>query len=99
MTISSLATAVAVGTLLGLCGRWAVPAGRSIPFWVPLAVAVGAAVLGSVVSHVVGIRATGISPLEVVLQVMCAGVAVTLVVATADRQPPEARPYDVSGSR
>ncbi|MET8147081.1 hypothetical protein ACIBSW_12455 [Actinoplanes sp. NPDC049668] len=98
MTVSSLATAVAVGTLLGLIGRWTLPTGRRIPFWVPLALAVGAAVLGTVIGRLAGIDASGVSPMEVILQVVFAGAAVTLVVTTAEPRPSEGR-HDVGGAR
>lgn len=91
MTVSSLVIAVAVGTLVGLIGRWLLPADRRLPFWVPLAVAVGAAVLGTVIGRFAGIDDTGVSPVEVVLQILFAAVAVSLVVATADRRPPDRR--------
>ena len=86
MTISSLITALAVGTVLGLGGRWLVPAGHAIPFWVPLAVAVSAAMLATVMVRLVGIDASGVTAVEVVVQVIFALTGVGLVAATADRR-------------
>ena len=96
MTISSLVTALAIGTVLGVCGRWIVPAGRGVPFWVPLAVALGAAVLGTVVGRLAGVDSPGVSPVEVTLQVVFAAAGVSLVAATADHRPPD-RHYDGFG--
>lgn len=98
MTLSSLLTALAVGVIVGLSGRWFVPAGRGVPFWVPLAVAIGAAMLGTVVGRFAGIDTAAVTRAEVLLQVIFAGAAVTLVAATADRRPTDRR-YDVRGSR
>lgn len=93
MTVSSLTAAMAVGVLLGLIARWTLPAGRRVPSWVLLAVAVSAAVLGTVIGRLAGIDTSTLSPVEVVLQLTFAGTAVGLVAATADRRPPDHR-YD-----
>ncbi|WP_127507812.1 GlsB/YeaQ/YmgE family stress response membrane protein [Actinoplanes solisilvae] len=85
MTLSSLVTALAVGTVLGLGGRWIVPAGRVVPVWVTLAVGIGAAVLATVVARLAGVYNPGVSLVEVVLQVIFAASGVALVAATADR--------------
>ncbi|WP_127506240.1 GlsB/YeaQ/YmgE family stress response membrane protein [Actinoplanes solisilvae] len=85
MTLSSLVTALAVGVVLGLAGRSLVPAGRVVPFWVPVAVSVGAAVLATVVARLAGVDTAGVTAVEVVLQVIFASVGVALVAATADR--------------
>ncbi|MCM4083815.1 hypothetical protein [Paractinoplanes hotanensis] len=86
MTISSLITALAVGTTFGLGGWWLIPAGRSVPFWVPLAVAVSAAMLATVVVRLAGIDTSGVTAVEVVVQMVFAGTGVGLVAATADRR-------------
>ena len=86
MTISSLITALAVGTILGLGGRWLVPAGRAVPFWVPLAVAVCAAMLATVAVRLAGIDTTGVTTVEVIVQVIFALTGVGFVAATADRR-------------
>ncbi|XVU22997.1 GlsB/YeaQ/YmgE family stress response membrane protein [Actinoplanes sp. CA-054009] len=83
MTVSSLVTALIVGSVLGLCGRWAVPAGRDMPFWVPVAVAVGTALLATVIARFSGVDTAGVTALEVILQVVFAAVGVAVVAATA----------------
>ncbi|WP_199516706.1 GlsB/YeaQ/YmgE family stress response membrane protein [Nucisporomicrobium flavum] len=98
MTLSSLFTAVALGVVVGFCGGWSVPAGRRLPFWVPLAVAMCAAMLGSVIAGIAGIDTSGVTPVELVLQGIFAAAAVSLVAGTAERRTPGHR-YDPGGSR
>ncbi|SNY55297.1 GlsB/YeaQ/YmgE family stress response membrane protein [Paractinoplanes atraurantiacus] len=85
MTVSSLVTALLVGAALGAGARWLVPATRGVPFWVPVAVAVGAAVLATVVARFAGVDTSGVSAVEVFLQVVFAAAGVALVAGTADR--------------
>jgi hypothetical protein len=99
MTISSLLTALAAGVALGLAGRFLVPAGRGVPFWVPLAVGIGAALLGTITARLAGVDTSGVSAVEVLLQAVFAGVAVALVAATADRRPSDARYDRIGGPR
>ncbi|MEV4351289.1 hypothetical protein AB0J83_43085 [Actinoplanes sp. NPDC049596] len=80
MTVSSLVTALAIGTLLGLAAR---RLRRAVPFWVPLAVAVGAAMLATVLARLAGLGTTA----EVLLQTLFAATGIVLVAATADRYP------------
>ena len=96
MTGTSLLTAVTVGLTLGILARWLVPACRGVPFWLPLAVGVGAAILGTVAARLAGVDTSQVSPVELVLQVALAGLGVGAVALTADRQPPTGR-YDKTG--
>ena len=98
MTITSLLTALAVGAVIGLAGRILMPAGRGIPFWVPLAVGIGAAVLGTVTARLAGVETPGVAAIELLLQIVFAGVAVALVAATADRRPSRRR-YEARRNR
>ncbi|MCO8277653.1 GlsB/YeaQ/YmgE family stress response membrane protein [Actinoplanes sp. TRM 88003] len=91
MTVSSLFTAVAVGIVVGLGGRWIVPAGRTVPFWLPLSVAVGAAVFATVIARALGVDASQVSAVEVVMQVAFAISGVALVATTADQRRDDAR--------
>jgi hypothetical protein len=87
MTATSLVSAVSVGLVLGLLTRWLVPACRSVPFWLPVAVGVGAALLGTVAARFAGVDTSQVSPVELVLQVTLAGLGLGAVAATADRRP------------
>lgn len=91
MTGTSLVTAVTVGLVVGALARWLVPACRGVPFWLPLAVGVGAAVLGTVTARLAGVDTSQVSPVELVLQVTLASLGVGAVAVTADRQPRTSR--------
>jgi hypothetical protein len=87
VTGTSLATAVTVGLVIGVLVRWLVPTCRGVPFWLPSAVGVGAAILGTVAARLAGVDTSQVSPVEVVLQVALAGLGVGAVAMTAERQP------------
>ena len=89
MTVTSLVTAVAVGVALGVLGCLAVPAGRRVPFWLPPAVAVGAAVFATTVARTAADLPPGFSLTELGLQVGSGAAVVAAVLATADRRAPE----------
>jgi hypothetical protein len=88
VTATSLITAVAVGLVLGLLARWITPACRGVPFWLPLAVGVGAAMLGTVAARLAGVDTSQVSSIELVLQAALACLGVGAVAWTAHRQPP-----------
>jgi hypothetical protein len=85
MTVTSLVTAVAVGAVLGVAG-WVVR--RGVPFWLPPAAGVGAAVFATTIARIAADLPAGFSLTELGLQVFFAASAVTAVVATADRRSP-----------
>ena len=86
MTLTSLATAVVVGVALGVAGALA---GRRVPFWLPPAVGVGAAVFATTIARIAADLPSGFSPAELALQVIFAAGGVAVVVATADRRTSE----------
>lgn len=96
MTGTSLVSAVTVGLILGVLTRLLVPACRGVPFWLPLAVGVGAAVLGTVTARLAGVESSQVSLVELILQVAAAGLGLGAVAATADRQP-STRRYGKAG--
>jgi uncharacterized membrane protein YeaQ/YmgE (transglycosylase-associated protein family) len=91
VTGTSLITAVTVGLVVGVLVRWLVPACRGVPVWLPMAVGVGAAILGTVAARLAGVDTSQVSPVELVLQVVLAGMGVGAVALTADRQAPTNR--------
>jgi uncharacterized membrane protein YeaQ/YmgE (transglycosylase-associated protein family) len=91
MTATSLISAVTVGLVLGILARWLVPACRRVPFWLPLAVGVGAAVLGTVTARLAGVDTPRVSHVELILQVGAAGIGLGAVSATAGRPSPAGR--------
>ena len=96
MTGTSLISAVTVGLVLGGVARLLVPTCRDTPFWLPMAVGVCAAVLASIVARLAGLHPSQVSPFEVLLQVVLAGLSVGGVALTADHRPSDTR-YRQSG--
>jgi hypothetical protein len=92
VTAASLVTAVTVGLVIGVLARWRVPVCRGVPFWLPSAAGVGAAVLGTVGARLAGVDTSQVSPVELILQVTLGGLGVAAVVRTAGRQMPPGRP-------
>ncbi|GAA3347082.1 hypothetical protein GCM10020358_60530 [Amorphoplanes nipponensis] len=88
MTATSLLSAVLIGLVLGASAGRFVPACRSVPFWLPVAVGVGAAVLGTVVARLAGVDDSRVSPVELALQVSLAGLSMIVVALTADPRRP-----------
>jgi hypothetical protein len=86
MTASSLLTALAVGLLIGVTGHWIGRTTRRLPLWLPPAVGVGAALLGTIAARLAGVDSVRVSPVEVGLQIALATLAVTVVVATTERR-------------
>lgn len=87
MSVMHLVAAVAVGVGVGFIGHLVMPAGRRVPFWVPIAAAVGAALLATITAHMADSDPTGVSTTDIVMQVVFASLTITLVAATADRRP------------
>jgi len=96
VTGTSLITAVTVGLVLGTLVRWLVPTCRGVPFWLPLAVGVGAAIFGTVTARLAGVDISQVSPVELFLQVALACLGLGAVALTAERKPP-ARRYRKTG--
>lgn len=85
MTVTSLVTAVALGIAIGGAAWILLRVSREIPVWLPLASAVGAAVLGTIVVRLTGLATAGMSLLELLVQIVSAGAGAVLVAVTADR--------------
>lgn len=90
MTPTSLVTAVAVGLILGVLGRFAIAGARQVPFWLPAAAAVGASVLATIIVRMAGVDRPGLTAVELVVQVVFAACGIAAVAITADRRPPSA---------
>jgi hypothetical protein len=99
MTETSIITAVAVGLVVGVLVRWLVPACRRVPFWLPPAVGVAAAVMGTVAARLGGVDSSRVSAVELVLQLVLACSAVGAVALTAERKPPHKRSGRTGGPR
>ncbi|MFJ6194686.1 GlsB/YeaQ/YmgE family stress response membrane protein [Micromonospora sp. NPDC092111] len=83
MSATGIAAAVVVGLVVGTLGRLAGPGRQRVPVWLTLAVGLTAALLGAIVSRLVGIDSDGYTLRQLIVQVGLAGVGVALVVGTA----------------
>jgi hypothetical protein len=91
MTADSLIIAVTVGVVVGLAGRIVVCRGRDLPWWLPAAAGVAAAVMMTVITWMVDADRSGPTAIEVLLQALAAAAGVTIVAVTADRAADETR--------
>lgn len=87
MTVHSLILAVTVGLAIGVVGRVVLCRGRPVPLWLPVAAAVAAAVLVTVIARTANTDRPELTALEIILQVLFATAAVALVAATTDAAP------------
>ncbi|KWV32738.1 MULTISPECIES: transglycosylase [Micromonospora] len=83
MSGTGIVAAVVVGLVIGALGRLVVPGRTQLPLWLTLAVGLVAALLGTILSRLVGIDGDGYTLRQLIVQVGLAGVAVALVVGTA----------------
>ncbi|GIF01257.1 GlsB/YeaQ/YmgE family stress response membrane protein [Paractinoplanes rishiriensis] len=97
MTITHLIAAVAVGTAVGIAGRLIMPPRRRVPVWLPVAVGIGAALLGTVVARLADSDSSGFSIAELTTQLTFAALGIAWVAATADRQPMDSASQDHAG--
>jgi hypothetical protein len=98
MTADSLITAVAIGIVVGVAGRVVVCRGRAIPWWLPAAAGVAAAVLVTVIAWMADSDRSGPTALEVLSQVLSAAAGVAVVAVTSDRASDETR-WDHRGGK
>lgn len=87
MTVMHVVAAVAVGIGIGALGHFIMPGGRRVPFWVPMTAAVGAALLATVMAHIADSDRSGLTPGDIIAQVIFAALTICLVAATADQRP------------
>ena len=97
MTATSLLTAVAIGIVIGFTGHWIGRTAGKVPLWLPPAVGIGAALLGTVLARLAGIDTARVSTVEIMLQLSLGTVAVVAVVMTSDRRSTGDR-YDRTSS-
>ncbi|MGQ0838453.1 GlsB/YeaQ/YmgE family stress response membrane protein [Actinokineospora sp.] len=80
MGIGGIFSAIIVGAILGVVGRAIAPGDQKIPWWLTILTGIAAAFVGTLLAKPFGWDTTsGIDVLEIVLQVIVAVVAVTLV--------------------
>ncbi|WP_181775302.1 GlsB/YeaQ/YmgE family stress response membrane protein [Amycolatopsis pittospori] len=79
MPVTGIITAIVVGLVLGLLGRFFVPGKQSIPLWLTIIVGIAAAFLGTWIARGLGYADTdGFDWLEIITQIVVAGIGVVL---------------------
>ena len=92
MTVTSIATAIIVGCVVGGAARLA--GDRGTPAWVLLTAGVAAALAGATVARLAGIDTSRPGPPEVLVQIGAAGLAVAGAVMPSRRTGAAWRPDD-----
>jgi uncharacterized membrane protein YeaQ/YmgE (transglycosylase-associated protein family) len=79
MTVSGIITAIVVGLILGVLGRFFAPGKQSIPIWLTIVVGIIAAFVGTAIARGLGYADTkGFDWLELITQVVIAAIGVSL---------------------
>ncbi|ANN14363.1 transglycosylase [Amycolatopsis orientalis] len=79
MTVTGIITAIVVGLILGVLGRFFAPGKQSIPIWLTIIVGIIAAFLGTWIARGLGYADTkGFDWLELITQIVVAAVGVAL---------------------
>ncbi|WP_410660225.1 GlsB/YeaQ/YmgE family stress response membrane protein [Amycolatopsis sp. lyj-112] len=79
MTVTGIITAIVVGLILGVLGRFFAPGKQSIPLWLTILVGILAAFLGTAIARGLGYADTdGFDWLELITQIVVAAIGVTL---------------------
>ncbi|AUI62516.1 GlsB/YeaQ/YmgE family stress response membrane protein [Amycolatopsis sp. BJA-103] len=79
MTVTGIITAIVVGLILGVLGRFFAPGKQSIPIWLTIVVGIAAAFIGTWIARGLGYADTnGFDWLELITQIVVAGIGVTL---------------------
>jgi uncharacterized membrane protein YeaQ/YmgE (transglycosylase-associated protein family) len=88
MTITGVITAILIGIVVGVLGRLVVPGKQHISVLVTILVGIVAAFIGTALARAMGIPTTtnGIDWLELLVQVVVAGLGVALVSALTGRR-------------
>ncbi|WP_414936724.1 GlsB/YeaQ/YmgE family stress response membrane protein [Amycolatopsis sp. cmx-11-51] len=79
MTVTGIITAIVVGLILGVLGRFFAPGKQSIPIWLTIGVGIVAAFIGTWIARGLGYADTkGFDWLELITQIVVAAVGVAL---------------------
>jgi uncharacterized membrane protein YeaQ/YmgE (transglycosylase-associated protein family) len=87
MYIGGIVSAIVVGLILGVLGRFVAPGRQHIPIWLTILVGIVAAFIGTAIARSLGYADTkGFDWLELITQVVIAAIGVTLVAAIYGRR-------------
>lgn len=79
MTVTGIITALLFGAIIGGLARLVLPGRQNIPVWLTIAVGVIGALIGTFLARTFGVRTSGFSMLELILQIVVAALVVTVV--------------------
>ena len=86
MTVTGLITAIVIGAIIGLLGRFFAPGKQNISILLTIVVGIIAALLGTALAGAVASTSTGgIDWIELIFQVVLAVIGVTLVARMTGR--------------
>jgi uncharacterized membrane protein YeaQ/YmgE (transglycosylase-associated protein family) len=87
MTATGIITALIIGAIIGALGRLVLPGRQNIPVWLTIVVGIVAALLGTVLANVIGVKDTaGVDWIELFLQIVLAAIGVALVAGVGGRR-------------
>lgn len=79
MTVTGIITAIVVGLILGVLGRFFAPGKQGIPIWLTIVVGILAALIGTWIARGLGYAdSDGFDWLELITQIVLAAIGVTL---------------------
>lgn len=87
MTVTGIITAIVIGAVIGALGRLVLRGKQSISILATIVVGIVAALLGTWIASLIGVKDTGgVDWIELLLQVALAAVGVSLVAGSASRR-------------
>ena len=87
MTIEGIISAIIIGAIIGVLARLVLPGRQNIPIWLTIVVGIVAALIGSVLAEVLGVKETnGFDWIEFFFQLVLAVIGVALVSGTSMRR-------------
>ncbi|MER7500631.1 GlsB/YeaQ/YmgE family stress response membrane protein [Nonomuraea pusilla] len=87
MAVTGIISALIIGLIIGILGRLVVPGRQRIPVWLTIVIGIVAALIGTAIAGALGVADTkGIDWIELVIQVVLAGLGVALAAGAYSRR-------------
>ncbi len=86
MTVTGIITALLFGLIIGALARLVLPGRQNIPIWLTIGVGVIGALIGTFLARTFGVRTSGFSLLELILQILVAALGVAIVAGSYRRR-------------
>ncbi|SEL48697.1 GlsB/YeaQ/YmgE family stress response membrane protein [Nonomuraea pusilla] len=87
MAVTGIISALIIGLIIGVLGRLVVPGRQRIPVWLTIVIGIVAALIGTAIAGALGVADTkGIDWIELVIQVVLAGLGVALAAGAYSRR-------------